>query len=298
MEKLQLDYFLSVAETLNISKSAEMLCISQPSLSQTIKKLEGEIGYPLFDRNGKHISLNKNGHIFLECVRQMKRLYENALEEIDETNNRYNRQISINMRCASQFLPQLLTYLGEKLQGTTFQISQQNHAASPNEEADIKITATSEPLEIECASLLLEENIMLAVPKNHRLFRRKKISTVDLQEESFISLNPSWSLEQMIQMACEKKSFVPNVLIRLDNPDLLRRLLVEKLGLAFVPEKTWGKAFSNGEFDLCPVSDLPIKRYVYVVWNEGFVRENVRQCISCIEDFFNRMHKICIFQRV
>ena len=210
LEKLQLDYFLSVAETLNISKSAEILCISQPSLSQTIKKLEGEIGYPLFDRNGKHISLNKNGHIFLECVRHMKRLYENALEEIAETNNRCNRQISINMRCASLLL-----------------------------------------------------------------------------EESFISLNPSWSLEQMIQMACEKKSFVPNVLIRLDNPDLLRRLLVEKLGLAFVPEKTWGKAFSNGEFDLCPVSDLPIKRYVYVVWKEGFVRENVRECIHCIEDFFS-----------
>ncbi len=286
MEKLQLDYFLSVAETLNISRSAEMLCISQPSLSQTIKKLEGEIGYPLFDRNGKHISLNRNGHIFLDCVRKMKQLYENALEEIAETNEVCNRNITINMRCASHFLPQLLLYLGERLQDAAFQISQQNHGGSENEEADLIIAAVSEPLNDKCASLLLEENIMLAVPKNHRLFRRKKISTADLQDENFISLNPSWSLEQMIQTACNKKSFVPNVLIRLDNPDLLRRLLVEKIGLAFVPEKTWGKAFSKGEFDLRPVSDLSIKRYVYVMWKEGFVRENVRQCIRCIEDFF------------
>ena len=108
-----------------------------------------------------------------------------------------------------------------------------------------------------------------------------------LLEENFISLNALWSLEQMIQKACSRKGFAPNVLIRVDNPDLLRRLLVEKIGLAFVPEKTWGKSFSRGEFDLRPVADLSIKRYVYVVWKEGFVRENVRECIHCIEDFFS-----------
>lgn len=130
------------------------------------------------------------------------------------------------------------------------------------------------------------DNIMLAVPKNHRLFRRKNILAADLLEENFISLNALWSLEQMIQKACSRKGFAPNVLIRVDNPDLLR-LLVEKIGLAFVPEKTWGKSFSRGEFDLRPVADLSIKRYVYVVWKEGFVRENVRECIHCIEDFFS-----------
>lgn len=84
MEKLQLEYFLLAAEMLNISKAAEILCISQPSLSQTIKKLEIEIGYPLFNRKGKHISLNGNGQIFLNCVKRMKSTYENALEEIAE----------------------------------------------------------------------------------------------------------------------------------------------------------------------------------------------------------------------
>ena len=275
-----------MAETLNISRSAEILCISQPSLSQTIKKLEGEIGYPLFDRNGKHISLNQNGRIFLDCVSKMKQLYENALEEIAESNQVYNRQISINMRCASHFLPQMLLYLGENLKEITFQISQQNHEGSKGEEADLRIIAAAEPLESKCAALLLEEDILLAVPQNHRLFQAKRIRMRDLLAESFISLNASWSLEQMIQASCREKKFSPNVSIRVDNPEILRRLLVEKIGLAFVPEKTWGKDFSGGKFDLRPVEDLSIRRYVYVVWKEGFVRENVRQCIYCIKDFF------------
>lgn len=254
MEKLQLEYFLLAAEMLNISKAAEILCISQPSLSQTIKKLEIEIGYPLFNRKGKHISLNGNGQIFLNCVKRMKSTYENALEE--------------NLRDAA------------------FRITQRNYAPFQNDETDLKIIATSEPLDTDYGSLLLEENILLAVPQNHNLFKRENISISDLLSENFISLSPVWSLEQMIRTECQKKKFHPKILIEVDNPDILRRLLAEKIGLAFVPEKTWGKAFANDKFDLRTVSDFLIKRYVYIVWNEGFVRENVKQCVHYVRNFF------------
>ena len=287
MENLQFEYFLSVAQTLNMSKSANMLCISQPSLSQTIKKLEQEVGYPLFDRNGKRISLNENGLIFLNCVKKMKHIYDNALDEIAEKNNVHNKKITINMKCASHFLPQLMLHLEKELHDTTFQISQQNHDDSGDIDADLTITATSAPLNSKCASLLLEENILLAVPQNHHLFNYKSISVSDLYSENFIGLNSNWSLEQMIKEKCNQKKFEPKVLIQVDNPELLRRLIVEKLGLAFIPEKTWGKSFSKGEFDLRTVSDLSIKRYVYVVWNEGFIRENVRECIFYINNFFH-----------
>lgn len=286
MEKLQLEYFLLAAEMLNISKAAEILCISQPSLSQTIKKLEIEIGYPLFNRKGKHISLNGNGQIFLNCVKRMKSTYENALEEIAEKNNVKNKEISINMCCASYFLPQLMLYLEENLRDAAFRITQRNYAPFQNDETDLKIIATSEPLDTDYGSLLLEENILLAVPQNHNLFKRENISISDLLSENFISLSPVWSLEQMIRTECQKKKFHPKILIEVDNPDILRRLLAEKIGLAFVPEKTWGKAFANDKFDLRTVSDFLIKRYVYIVWNEGFVLENVKQCIHYVRNFF------------
>lgn len=287
MEKLQLEYFLSVANTLNISKSAEALYISQSSLSQTIKRLEKELGYPLFDRTGKHISLNENGIIFLNCVNKMKAVYENALEEIAEKNNIKNREISLNMRCASYFLPQLMIYLGERLPDTSFRISQQNLDAVTGEEADLMIFASPEPLDSNCASLLLEENILLAVPHNHHLFHAPKIMISDLLQEHFVSLNANWSLEQAIRTECSKKSFHPKIMIQVDNPDILRRLMVEQLGLAFVPEKTWGEAFTSNELALRTVSDFSMKRYIYIIWKEGFLRENIRQCIMYIRNFFN-----------
>lgn len=47
-----------------------------------------------------------------------------------------------------------------------------------------------------------------------------------------------------------------------------------------------GEAFANDKFDLRMVSDLMMKRYVYIVWNEGFIRDNVKQCIHYVTDFF------------
>ena len=61
----QLRYFTTVAQLENVSKAADLLYLSQSSLSKNIAKLEEELGMPLFDRNGKKITL-QNGEIPIE----------------------------------------------------------------------------------------------------------------------------------------------------------------------------------------------------------------------------------------
>lgn len=77
MEYLHIEYFVKVAETENLSRAAEMLNVSQPSLSQTIRRLEDELGVELFDRKGKRIVLNDAGKRFLVYANQSL----NALNE-------------------------------------------------------------------------------------------------------------------------------------------------------------------------------------------------------------------------
>ena len=57
----QLNYFRVAARQEHISRAAEELHIAQPALSVTIRKIEEELGVPLFERNGRHIELNENG---------------------------------------------------------------------------------------------------------------------------------------------------------------------------------------------------------------------------------------------
>ena len=69
MELLQLRYFIELADRENLSKTAEKLMISPPSLSSTIRRLEKEIGVPLFDRTQYTIRLNENGRVFHHYIK-------------------------------------------------------------------------------------------------------------------------------------------------------------------------------------------------------------------------------------
>ena len=68
MNLLQLKYFQEVAKYQNITRTAEILHVSQPSLSTAIRHLEEELGIELFDRKGKSIVLNENGQNFLRDI--------------------------------------------------------------------------------------------------------------------------------------------------------------------------------------------------------------------------------------
>ena len=71
MNVLQLRYFITVAQLENVTKAADLLHISQSSLSKNISALEKELSVSLFDRNGKNIALNASGERFLESCKKI-----------------------------------------------------------------------------------------------------------------------------------------------------------------------------------------------------------------------------------
>src|SRR5699024_2006702 len=77
MELRQLEYFITICKTLHFTKAAELIHITQPTLSQQIRNLEEEIGTPLFDRIGKKTALPEPGNILLSHVKMI-------FHEIDE----------------------------------------------------------------------------------------------------------------------------------------------------------------------------------------------------------------------
>ena len=78
MELSQLIYFRTTAQEEHFTRAAELLHITQPSLSKAIANLEEELGAPLFDREGKRVRLNACGQAFLEKVEQILSLTEEA----------------------------------------------------------------------------------------------------------------------------------------------------------------------------------------------------------------------------
>ncbi|MCG4734561.1 LysR family transcriptional regulator, partial [Casaltella massiliensis] len=84
-----------VANTQHMTNAAKKLHIVQPALSRIINSLEKEIGVDLFDRNGKKISLNSNGEMFLKTVNESLSILENGVKELLDTNNQSKPEIKL-----------------------------------------------------------------------------------------------------------------------------------------------------------------------------------------------------------
>ena len=288
MEWNQLQKFMVVAKEEHFSRAAEMLNMTQPSLSQTIKRLEEELGYPLFLRNGKKIRFNESGRIFLQTVMQMNELMQNTRTQLEELNGRAHTNVSILFTTASKLLPELLLYLKKRNPETQYHIHQWQ-AEKEGFEDDIQILSSdlehTEHLP-EVEDVLLREEILLALPQNHPLLDKEKIILSDLVQEEFISLNEYWQLGKEIKAAMERVSFVPKATMIVDNPNMMRELLKARLGIAFVPSVSWD-AFAGDEIVLRSVEGINLSRYIYLRTKpRKYLTREQKECIQGIMDFF------------
>lgn len=289
MEWNQLQRFLVVAREENISRAAELLDTTQPSLSQGIKRLEEELGYELFAREGKRIRLNESGHIMMQTVKQMDELMQNTRLRLEELNGREHPEVAIHIGTASTLLPQLLLYL----RGRSPQIHYQIHQFKPEHaesEDDIQILAGEVGIYREDEVLLIEE-IQLALPGNHALAAKEKIFLHDLLSEEFISLNEQWELGREIMKEAHKRLFSPRMTMFVDNPNMMRELLRAHLGIAFVPATSWHD-FAGEEIVLRPVEDFSLKRVIYLrTKTRKYLTKEQKECIRGIREFFEAIRQ-------
>ena len=287
MEWNQLQKFLVVAREENISRAAQLLDTSQPSLSQIIKRLEEELGYELFVREGKRIRLNESGKLMMQTVLQMDELMQNTRLRLEEMNSITHPKVSIHIGTASMLLPKLLLYLKERNPQIQYQIHQWK-AEHQESEDDIQIYAGPEE-NVQKDEVLLIEDILLALPKNHVLMQKDRITRSDLIQEEFINLNEHWELGKEIMQEMNRLMFTPKMTMQVDNPNMMRELLRAHLGIAFVPAVSWHD-FAGEEIVIRPVEDFSLKRVVYLRTKpRKYLTREQKECIQGIREFFARL---------
>lgn len=285
MELLWLKYFQELAHSEHLSKTAEKLHIAQPSLSQTLKRLEAELGVPLFDRTGRRIVLNSYGKIVLKYTEQIFGALDNLHLELQTELQSENRTVALYIRAASMLLPGLVDQIQKADPQIRLRIFQQD-TEKENKEPFLSVTASHICPQNDHTILLLKEPILAALPKNHPLALRPVLTLQDLEKEDFLSLTPSSDLAGIIRHYCEEAGFRPHITTCVDTPATMRALLQMNLGVAFVPERTW-KDFASDTVQLRPVTDLPMKRYLLLAWGENRYQTSAfRLCKSIIIHYF------------
>lgn len=286
MELQQLMHFKIIAHTQNISQAAKQLYIAQPSLSQTLKRLENEVGLPLFDRIGKRIVLNEAGAIFLKYVDEVFNSLDNASRELKTYKEDSLTNVCISVQSASLLFPEIISEIQISYPKIKLQLLQ--HAKLDFMPWDLKIASDYQMKTDSSNTLLMEEPIGIVFPKKHPLASKQSLNKKDLMLYPFISLSPQCDLYNIISYYCEKEDINPINSTYVDSPNFMRNLLRMNLGIAFVPQYSWN-SFYKDYLIFRKIDDLPMSRYVFLTWDENrYMTPSVNNCKQIIIDYFTK----------
>ncbi|MCM3698720.1 LysR family transcriptional regulator [Paenibacillus macerans] len=266
MDFLQLKYFQVTSKHENVTRAADELFISQPALSKMIRNLEMELGVQLFDREGKHIVLNQYGKKFLKRVNQSLSALEQGVSEIKEMQQEKIEIITLYVAVGSMLLPSLVQQFRGLYSNIRFNLTQ--HPIQIKKELAYDFAITSEEIEGNEHTVLLEEEILLGVPAVHPLSSLDSVSLKELEHEKFISLTTSHPLRRTTDRFFAQLPYEPDIVFESDDPATVRGLIQTGIGVSFIPSILWSKVVTE-DIKLLHISEPRCKRTIYLSWPAG-----------------------------
>ncbi|GGF98196.1 LysR family transcriptional regulator [Paenibacillus albidus] len=289
MDLLSLRYFQTVARLENMTKAAEMLQVSQPAISKLIRNLESELAIKLFDRTGKYIRLNEYGKRFLAKVDLALQTLEDAKTELLDLSERPTGTVVIFIKAGSYLLPDMITLFRQQYPEAQFKLLQYDQDIPGHPVFDLCIS--SSPLKIPGTESIpvLTEEIMLAVPSDHRLADRESIRLIELSEDGFISLKTGKQLRETTDSLCYTAGFTPRIIYESDEPSMVRSLVRSGLGVSFIPSVTWGGSQGSSVI-LISIEEPVSTRTIEISWyTNRYMTSVAKKFKGFVQDYYKQL---------
>ncbi len=237
MELTQLRYFLAVAETEHMTRSAERLHIAQPALTQAIRRLERDLGVPLFAPRGRGIALTQYGIALRDRLAPLLAELDAIPARMQTMARLEEATIHLNVLAASALVTEAVIAYRQSHPALHFKLTQNDEG----ELCDIGITtAVSAHRPPDADTHICSERIYLAVPHGHPFAARGAIALREAAEEGFVSLMGSRQLRHICDRFCREAGFAPNIVFESDSPAAVQNTIAANMGVGFWPEFTWG----------------------------------------------------------
>ncbi|BDZ32206.1 LysR family transcriptional regulator [Lactiplantibacillus sp. WILCCON 0030] len=241
MDLKYLDNFLALVKTQNFSEAADACYISQSSFSKRIKRLEGELGVPLFERTTRQVKLTPYGEIYLKYATKIKLLSEQAADEI-------NRRHSEDSGLVIGGIPSINEY-GILDLITGFMSSQQIRCrvkTGPSEDLepmlanktiDFAFVKDVQNGELFTQLPYTEDHLVAVLPKEHPLAQQKSVHIKQLATEDFIFQPVNSRPYELCVQICQKNGFTPNVIYADRIVENILNFVKKGLGVSLLMQK-------------------------------------------------------------
>ena len=241
MDTKLIEYVIAIAEEKSLSKAAERLYLSQPALSQRLKKLEDELGTQLFVRERDGLTLTDAGRIYINGGHSILQIKREALRKISSLT--HSSKNSLRFACAASSALECIPAFRKHHPEIELMVRRSNSLTAKEDlimgHADLGVLLTSslQHSVLEYIPLWTGE-LLLAVPDGHPTLLAEDIEKGDysaIQNDYFVLTHaPSFVRNAEDQALCNMQ-IQPNILCEIED-DVSRRYMLNKgLGNAFIP---------------------------------------------------------------
>ncbi|TMD55365.1 MAG: LysR family transcriptional regulator [Chloroflexi bacterium] len=262
----QVQSFLEVARRGNVSRAAEAIYVSQPTLTARLHALESELGEKLFVRTRQGMRLTDAGRAFLPFAERASQAVLDGKEAIAELNSASAGHLLIGAA------PAISTYLLPPL-------LERFAAAHPRVEVAVRTGHSEDVLQMVLKSEVqvglgrelrhhdiellpfYEEELGLMVAPGHHFAGRKSVSMADLAGEQLILFDRTSSYYELTQASFASAGLTPRGMFELDNIEAAKKMVERRLGVALLPKTAVAGEVAAGTLRRVPIADgLPLRR--------------------------------------
>lgn len=273
MDLAQLEVFLTVVREGRFSRAAEKLFRTQSAVSQTIHKLEEELGEPLLDRSSRDGLLTDAGRVLQEYAERLLNLRNDAQEALVELRELHKGKLAI---AANEFTAlYLLPVLGEfRRLHPMIKIVVQRALGSHIPDDVLRYNAefgvlSYEPQEESLQSVIVYlDELVFVVPPKHPLASAPQVSIRQLGAESFVAhIVSSPYREKVLQLFKTHKTPL-HMDLELPTLQAIKQFVAMGHGVALVPEISVETELERGELVGIPVRELQLKRKLRLIYRK------------------------------
>lgn len=268
----QLEIFLCIAEEKSFSRAAEKMLRTQPALSIAIKRLEEELGEPLFDRSSKNGMLTEAGKILYSYAQRLINLRHEAQEAVGELRGMYRGRLTIgaNESTSHYLLPQLLLEYRKRFPQIKIEVHRNVSEKIPLEVLERNLDfgfLSYDPLHSALQSIeVYRDELALVVPPKHALTRRDQVTVRDLGEYQFVAHNVKTPARERIFALFRQHHTPLNICVELSTLETIKDFVLLGVGIAILPRLAVDDEIKSGKLIEVPVKGMKIEKALRLVY--------------------------------
>ena len=294
MDLVQLEHFLAVAEQRTFTRAAERVFRTQPALSQSIKKLETELGAPLFMRDNGDVSLTEAGKLLEHYAQRMLKLRDEAARSIFQLQNLEAGTLSIaaHESAALYLLPNAILNFLQLFPDVKVSVKRARLNEIPRMVLDREIQIgflKDAPAfqELESIAVHADRMALIASPK-HRLADRPGVTVADLDGVPFVVHHLCGSTEEFVLRLFRQNGIRCHVVAELWSFENIKNFVIADVGLAIVPRITVMEELRAGTLVEIGLPELNFHRGTVMTFRRDCISEAAGRLIEIMRESYLR----------